>query len=587
MSPARPIAQEAHVIAAAGGSRFRIVTQPAEGRFAGTVVWVHAFAEEMNKTRRMSALMARLFAGDGWRVVQKDLSGCGDSAGDFSEASWAAWLDDVESELDRADGDRPIWLWCVRAGALLASAALAGRPQVNLLLWHPVISGAQHLQQFLRLHAGARVLGSAKGASGSAPAQDLREGRVVEVGGYLLAPSLTQALERASFDLPADFAGRVVWFELWQDDAPSVSAGAARLAGQLRERGVAVHIEALAGSPFWQTLELEESDLLLQRSLFGLAPGAAARTASLGALCVERYVDDTGDPSPGERALGFRCADAQLWGVLARPSSSSHEISTGVVIAVGGPQYRVGSHRQFVLLARRLAEHGYSSLRFDYRGMGDSEGASRTFEDVGPDLHAAIDALRRACPTIRDVVVWGLCDAASAALMHAVSHAAVSGVVAVNPWARGDASLAAVQVKHYYLARALQREFWAKLFRGGVDLRSSLEALGANMRQAWSHFRSMRSRGAGDESYQSRMAHGLSNFGGRVLLILAGNDLTAKEFLQHAGASLAWRGLLDSSKVSRADVGQADHTFSSRAWRQQAEDATIAWLQGGNGSAAS
>lgn len=103
MSPARPIAQEAHVIAAAGGSRFRIVTQPAEGRFAGTVVWVHAFAEEMNKTRRMSALMARLFAGDGWRVVQKDLSGCGDSAGDFSEASWAAWLDDVESELDRAD----------------------------------------------------------------------------------------------------------------------------------------------------------------------------------------------------------------------------------------------------------------------------------------------------------------------------------------------------------------------------------------------------------------------------------------------------------------------------------------------------
>jgi exosortase A-associated hydrolase 1/exosortase A-associated hydrolase 2 len=586
MNPARPIDQEAHCIAAAGGSRFRIVTQPSHRRFVGTVVWVHAFAEEMNKTRRMSALMARLLAGAGWRVVQKDLFGCGDSAGDFSEASWAAWVDDVNAELDRADQDRPVWLWCVRAGALLASAALAGRPHVNLLLWHPVLSGAQHLQQFLRLHAAARVLGSAKGESASTPAQELRHGRAVEVGGYLLGPPLAEALQRAVFDVPAGFVGRVVWFELWQDDAPTASVAAVRLAEQIRGRGVDVHVEALAGPPFWQTLEIEESDALLQRSLAALAPRDGAPLSASGGSFAEHGVDDSADASPGERALGFRCTDAQLWGVVAHPPQSSVEISTGVVIAVGGPQYRVGSHRQFVLLARRLAAQGYPSLRFDYRGMGDSEGARRSFEDVEPDLHAAIDALRRACPTIRDVVVWGLCDAASAALMHAVSHSAVSGVVAVNPWARGEASLAAVQVKHYYFARVLQGEFWAKLARGGVDLRASLAALVGNLRQAWGHFRSMRTRGAADDSYQSRMARGLAAFRGRVLLILAGDDLTAKEFLQHASAAVAWRGLLDSSKVSRADVAQADHTFSSRAWREQAEDATIAWLQRGNGPAA-
>jgi exosortase A-associated hydrolase 1/exosortase A-associated hydrolase 2 len=586
MSPARPIDQEAHFVAATGGSRFRIVTHPARRPFAGTVVWVHAFAEEMNKTRRMSALMARLLAGAGWRVVQKDLFGCGDSAGDFSEASWASWVEDVNAELDRADQDRPIWLWCVRAGALLASAALAGRPHVNLLLWHPVISGAQHLQQFLRLHAGARVLGSAKGESAPAPAQELRQGRAVEVGGYVLTPSLAEALQHAAFDVPPGFAGRVIWFELWQDDAPTVSVAAARLAEQLRGRGVDVSVEALTGPPFWQTLEIEESDALLQRSLFALTPVDAPRLSASGGSFAEQGADDSGDSSPGERALGFRCADAQLWGVLARPSQPSVEISTGVVIAVGGPQYRVGSHRQFVLLARRLAAQGYPSLRFDYRGMGDSEGARRTFEDVAPDLHAAIDALRRACPTIRDVIVWGLCDAASAALMHAVSHSAVSGVVAVNPWARGEASLAAVQVKHYYSARLLQGEFWTKLARGGVDLRASLAAFIGNLRQAWDHFHSIRAHGVVDGSYQSRMARGLAAFRGRVLLILAGDDLTAKEFLQHAGGALAWRGLLDSSKVSRADVAQADHTFSSRTWREQAEDATIAWLQRGSRSGA-
>jgi len=46
----------------------------------------------------------------------------------------------------------------------------------------------------------------------------------------------------------------------------------------------------------------------------------------------------------------------------------------------------VGSHRQFVQLARRLAKQGYPTLRFDYRGMGDSEGVYRSFENVGPDL---------------------------------------------------------------------------------------------------------------------------------------------------------------------------------------------------------
>jgi exosortase A-associated hydrolase 1/exosortase A-associated hydrolase 2 len=585
MNPARPVIQEAAFVGAAGGSRFRIVTQPVEARCSGTVIWVHAFAEEMNKTRRMSARMARLLASDGWRVVQKDLCGCGDSAGDFSDASWAAWIDDIDAELRRADAGRPVWLWCVRAGALLASAVLAGHPHVNLLLWHPVMSGAQHLQQFLRLHTGARVLGSAKSASSSTPAQALRDGAAAEVGGYLLAPPLAGALEQASFDVPADFTGRIVWFELWPDESPTVSAAATRIVERLRTRGVSVDIEALSGPAFWQTQELEESAALLQRSQSALARQAPAPEAATGATHVDRDIDRVSESSFREQALGFRCGDAQVWGILARPSSPGVEAPTGVVIAVGGPQYRVGSHRQFVLLARRLAEHGYSSLRFDYRGMGDSEGESRTFEDVGPDLHAAIDALRQASPAARNVVVWGLCDAASAAMLHAVSHAAVSGIVAVNPWARSDASLAAAQVKHYYLARTLQREFWTKLVRGRLDIRASIGALLKNLEQAWGHFRSVRSHGPRDGSFQSRMARGIAGFRGRVLLILAGNDLTAKEFLQHAGVSAPWRGLLTASRVSRVDVPQADHTFSCRAWREQVEDATLAWLQGERTSA--
>ena len=54
-----------------------------------------------------------------------------------------------------------------------------------------------------------------------------------------------------------------------------------------------------------------------------------------------------------ERGLVFRCAGEELVGIL-HPAPGA----TGVVIVVGGPQYRVGSHRQFLLLARRLAASG-------------------------------------------------------------------------------------------------------------------------------------------------------------------------------------------------------------------------------------
>src|ERR1700758_722935 len=90
--------------------------------------------------------------------------------------------------------------------------------------------------------------------------------------------------------------------------------------------------------------------------------------------------------SYSETALTFLCGGERMLGILSRPDVPA---TRGVLIMVGGPQYRVGSHRQFLLLARHLAAHGVPALRFDYRGMGDSEGGMRTFEHVEDDLRAA------------------------------------------------------------------------------------------------------------------------------------------------------------------------------------------------------
>ena len=80
-----------------------------------------------------------------------------------------------------------------------------------------------------------------------------------------------------------------------------------------------------------------------------------------------------------ERALTFDCCGERLVGVVSEPALAG---KLGVVVVVGGPQYRVGSHRQFVLFARRLATEGVAVLRFDYRGMGDATGRPRQFEET-------------------------------------------------------------------------------------------------------------------------------------------------------------------------------------------------------------
>ena len=117
-----------------------------------------------------------------------------------------------------------------------------------------------------------------------------------------------------------------------------------------------------------------------------------------------------------ERFVTFACEADTCVGVLSTPRHVPRPPPIGVVIVVGGPQYRVGSHRQFALLGRALATAGIPALRFDYRGMGDSEGDARTFECVDRDIGCAIDALVHATGAT-GVVLWGLCDGASASMM--------------------------------------------------------------------------------------------------------------------------------------------------------------------------
>ena len=274
---------------------------------------------------------------------------------------------------------------------------------------------------------------------------------------------------------------------------------------------------------------------------------------------------------PCETPLSFDCGGASLVGILARPATPAR---VGVIIVVGGPQYRVGSHRQFVILARALAAAGVACLRFDFRGMGDSEGEPQGFERATPDIVAAIGAMRGAMSELETIVLWGLCDGAAACAL-AASDARVGGMVLFNPWVRSEASAAETALRHYYGRRLLDGEFWRKLRAGRVEWRASLRGLLQTTRR---YARSARRRPS-DDGLPARVARGIDAHRGPVLVVLSGNDLTAAEYRVVCARAGPLRSAMRHRRVTQCEIPGADHTLSSARWRDDASTLTLKWLQ--------
>ncbi len=271
-----------------------------------------------------------------------------------------------------------------------------------------------------------------------------------------------------------------------------------------------------------------------------------------------------------ETAFLFDAGGASLVGIVTTPQAPRPVARIGVVVVVGGPQYRVGSHRQFALLARALAVRGFAVMRFDCAGMGDSDGAERPFTDRDADLTAAVDAFAARVPGVSEIAIWGLCDAASAALLYAPRDPRVRHLVLLNPWVRSEAGLARTHLKHYYGSRLADRAFWVGLVRGKVGVWRAVRGFVGTLVAA-------RRRGTSDDaslSFQARMARGWKRFAGDILLICSGDDLTAREFVDHAASDAEWAGLVDAPRVSHCALADADHTFSRAEWRDRVADET-------------
>lgn len=236
------------------------------------VLHVPPGGDELNKSRRMTALQARTLARRGAVVVLADLTGTGDSGGEHADATWSGWQDDVTAAwrwLRSIVGPAPMVLWGTRLGALLATELVStGRIEpAALLLWQPVVNGRTFFGQWLRLADTQQLAGAGDIAGGAKSARArLASGRSVEIGGYELHPKLVsgaEAVDLASLTAPS---APVVWREMTLASPPAVAPASLRVQNAWDARQSALDFAAVQGPSFWATQELAEAPELIAAS---------------------------------------------------------------------------------------------------------------------------------------------------------------------------------------------------------------------------------------------------------------------------------------------------------------------------------
>lgn len=236
------------------------------------MLFVPPFGEEMNKSRRQVTETATRLVAAGYGTLVVDLFGTGDSAGEFSEATWEAWTSNVVSAISWAAGQGlPIEaVVAIRVGCMLAAEGLQ-RAQCSVrrtVFWQPVDSGRQFMTQFLRLRVAAAMMAS----DGTETVDDLKarleRGETVEVAGYPLTAALWRAIDEAELTrLLEARLGRLSIFEIGRAREGELSVPGRRLLQTATDQGLQASGIRIAGDPFWSSTEIVTNPELARQTV--------------------------------------------------------------------------------------------------------------------------------------------------------------------------------------------------------------------------------------------------------------------------------------------------------------------------------
>ena len=256
--------------------------------------------------------------------------------------------------------------------------------------------------------------------------------------------------------------------------------------------------------------------------------------------------------SDGERLLG-------VW------SEPEGEPLGATVITLGGwGGYRIGPHRMMVKLCRALADAGVASLRFDFRGRGDSTGSEKdtTLDTMIDDARRAIAFAQSRAPG-NAITLWGLCSGSNVAIGTATLGRDVGGLVLLSclPFMQqkktGEKVARTKAQAGNYFRKLFRLTTWKKLFTGAVNFRAVRKAL-------FGHYGKPKDAEREAKDSARDILADFAAYAGSAHFIYGGADREA------AGADAHYRAFAEANGINATfeTIEGSNHDFYSLAWEK-------------------
>jgi dienelactone hydrolase len=270
------------------------------------------------------------------------------------------------------------------------------------------------------------------------------------------------------------------------------------------------------------------------------------------------------------RHVWFENEGERLCGVVTVPEGGRSDVA--VVVLHGWAGYRIGPHQMLTKTTRQLAESGFASLRFDFRGRGDSEGppGEANLATMIADTEAAVDFVAQELDTDH-VALLGICSGGEVAIGAGVQRELIDAmalwsvpIVAAEPGRQRPKSRTWHHLKEYG-RKLLRPETWRKIVTGNVRTDMVKKAL---------------VDGGAYETPEDNVKLGIdwherfTTFPGPILFIYGGNDPATEKSIAHYRDLCAAGGVKSDFHV----VEGANHAFYSLAWEREVIAKTAEWL---------